>query len=112
MLYNSEWVFGVQCKAHSCSNALKWGLMSEVTASEVEDAHVVVQSLLNSSMSLHSNMDVFLQKYMVFTDSGDDLESVAEFCEFLDVTDPKVLALLVEVNPMWVADKLNVSSHL
>ena len=66
ILHNSDWVFGVQCKSHSCSNAVKWGFTSEVADSAVEDAHIVVQSLLNSSMLLHSKMDAFLPQYLDF----------------------------------------------
>ena len=112
ILYNSEWVFGLQCKAHSCSNGLKWGLVSDVTASEVEDAHIVVQSLINSSMSLHSMMDVFLQQHLVFREDDDDLQSITDFWEFLDVHDPGMLALLAEVDPMWEGGRLRVRSDL
>lgn len=109
----SDWVIGVQCTAHACSNALRWGLMSHFEKHQVEDAHIVVQSLINSSMGLHDRLDLFVQRHMSFVDfRDDDLEEVAVFWEFLGVTDVQMLALLVEVNPQWNGTSLQVRAHL
>lgn len=35
LMYNMEWIIGVQCTAHSCSNALKWGLMAQTDPDKI-----------------------------------------------------------------------------
>ena len=108
---NQEWIIPMACKAHVCSNALKWGIQSQVGSSLVEDAHVCIASLINSSTPLVSSIVTFVQQYMAFVESEVPDSLWQDWFEFLRVPEDKI-AMFVEVKPMWDGHKLTASAHL
>lgn len=111
-MYDIDWVVGMQCKAHSCSNALKWGMQGEIDISRVEGAHIVIQSLIRTSSGIHPRMDLFLQRYLDFRDMTEDKSELTDFWAFFDVLDPDLPLLFVEVSPAWTGDRLFVRASL
>lgn len=92
-----DWVFGLQCEARSCSNAMNSGFMSAFSAQQVEGAHIVAQSLVNSSSVLHE----LIRRHLLVVHYFDDLQETAECWELMAVSDQDLLLWMVEVNPRW-----------
>ena len=105
-----EWTIGIQCKAHACSNAVKWGITSEVSADLTEHAHIVVESLRNSSTPLVFHMTQFVQRHMMFKEPQ-DADDVRAWYVFLGLKD-EILDLFMLVRPEWTGTGLFVSAEL
>ena len=73
ILGNYEWLVGIQCKAHSCSLALSWGLFSETARDHLDDCHIVIQSLINTSTQFFCHMPTFVRTYVTFRGADDFL---------------------------------------
>ena len=86
-------------------------MMNQDVDGLVDDAHINVQSLLNTSLPLVHSMGAFIKQHLHFADRHCSHHDVRVFWGFMDVGD-ELLPLLIEVNPEWVGDRLVVCASL
>lgn len=101
-------VVGVRCKAHGLHNSLPWGLGRHHSAQIVDDAFIVLASLLNCSSAIHERVDLFVLRSVKFVPRANDPDDVASFWRALDVND-SMLPLFVELDPFWNGSNLEVA---
>ena len=108
-----DWVLTGTCAAHSASRALKWGLASLVAVPDmIDDVHIVISALLRASTGLHMSVMEFAVSRVSFDrPAPDSTDEVEHLWTCLDV-EPKVLELIVRVNPFWDGQRLRVSASL
>ena len=108
-----DWVMTLTCAAHSASRALKWGMASLVNEPALlEGVHILISSLLRASTGLHLAVGEHVVGRVVFDrHPPDNIEDLEHFWTCLDV-EPKILDLVVRVNPFWDGQRLRVSASL
>ena len=100
LMRDSDWVLGIRCKAHGCSNGVSWGLRRQREIVDEDVCHIVVKSLVNSSEGLHLYIDTHIERNVDFRAEKTDAAVAEEFWRFLDIPD-SFLSLFVEVDPQW-----------
>ena len=111
LLELTDWAVGTGCCAHDMQNALKWALASVATPEDIQNLHIVVESLRNSFDLLLARLPAFLAKHLAFVDDRADLDVIAGFWRDLGV-EADMVDLVAEVNPWWESGQLQVSSTL
>ena len=111
LLELTDWAVGTGCCAHDMQNGLKWALSSVATPEDIQNLHIVVESLRNSFDLLLARLPVFLVKHLAFVDDRADLDVIAGFWRDLGV-EAGMVDQVAEVNPWWENGQLQVSSAL
>ena len=108
-----DWVFCWNCCAHSCSSALKWGMLPLVVGDDlIGNVHITISALLRASTGLLMSVPAFIVTYVVFDGAVPvDPMQVENMWAFLDV-EQKLLDLFIKVDPRWDGKMLHVRSDL
>ena len=100
----------MKCRLQSLHNSLPWGLGIMSSDHIVDEAHIVIESLLNCSSEIYAKVDMFLSRRVVFVDRQDRHEDVRAFWSLLDVRET-MMPLFLELNPWWNGSHLEVSKE-
>ena len=104
-----EWVLGIKCCSHACSNAVVWSLKG-VSSKEVQDAcHIAIKALRNSSEDLRKKIDEFLRARTRGAGRGHcrgDVECWWQFC----LIRADLLPLFLAADPEWDGTSLLVEA--
>ena len=111
LLELTDWAVGTGCCAHDMQNGLKWALSSVATPEDIQNLHIVVESLRNSFDLLLARLPEFLVKHLAFAGNRADTDAVAGFWRDLGV-EAGMVDQVAEVNPWWENGQLQVSSAL
>ena len=106
-----DWVVGIKCVAHACSNAVKWALTPCNTGECNDDAHKIIAGLRNSSFDLQNQADLFLQRYVRFRAADTPLHLAAQLWLSLAVRSD-LMELFIKVDPFWDGAFLYVNQSM
>ena len=111
LLKAMDWVVGIKCVAHACSNAVKWGLGPFKIGDTNDDAHLLIAGLRNSSFDLQNQADQFLMRHVRFRDGDTPLHLAAQFWLTLAVKND-YMDLFIKVDPFWDGENLHVNGSM
>ena len=95
------WFCGIRCMAHVGSNGVKWGIARLTTEQHMEDLHVGIRSLRQTSVQLRKHIRSFLVKHMTYDEEkAIPWEARRMYWEALCL-DVNTLELFEEINPRW-----------
>jgi hypothetical protein len=101
MQSKTESVWGVKCRAHVGSNAIKWGNARHSTETYLEDIHCAMRSLRQTAMAIHEHIKPFVIKTLVFdADENVDWDFREGVWQSLGV-DVENMNLFRKINPWW-----------
>ena len=101
MASRMDLVWGVKCMAHVGSNGIKWGSGRMTTETLMEDLHVGMRSLRQTSNQLRKHVRKFLVTHVTFQQDGALPWSHREkYWEMLRV-DVSIMEIMRSVNPRW-----------
>ena len=64
-----DWTFAMRCILHIASSALKWGLSRFTSEDILDDAHMTLKSLRNSSPALFQKVPVLVLQQVLYEDA-------------------------------------------
>jgi hypothetical protein len=97
---SKDWVFGMRCVLHIGSSSVKWGLSGWLSEDILDDCHLVIKSLRNSSDPLQRHVDDFVYSVVRYEDSSEDHDSRSSFWTALGVP-PAMLDFVMSVDPRF-----------
>ena len=101
ILQATDWILGVQCVSHGCSNAVVWGLKTACPSVDRESVHVSIASLLNGRTALHSHTTAFLTRHLQFSAVRSGVfDDIYTFWQALDV-EPGMCEIFAKLDPVW-----------
>ena len=101
ILHATDWVLGVKCVSHGCSNAVVWGLKTACPSVDRESVHVSIASLLNGRTALHSHTTAFLTRHLQFSAVRSGVfDDIYTFWQALDV-EPHMCEIFAQLDPVW-----------
>lgn len=108
-----DWVVGLRCVLHCTSSAVKWGFSSFSSEQILDDLHLSIKSLNNTSEALHSAVPEFVLRYVGYQDAPQGQDDRRQLWTCLGVPAP-LLDWILRVDPRWdpASSKLWVSSQL
>lgn len=92
----------MKCKNHGFHKSIEWGWKFHIREESVEDAHMVVKSLMNCSSALHdqARLDDFLLRVLRFRRSGWTAEDLQSLWKRLGVSE-RMLPFYVRADIWW-----------
>lgn len=106
------WFISTGCSGHDIQGGLKWASKPHFSEADLKDAYIAIESLRNTFMSLHKVLPDFLVTVVVFVEPPANRDGIYEFWQVLGVADEEMLVEIVEINPWWDGERLQVSNVL
>jgi hypothetical protein len=66
LLSNMDIVLGFRCRLHINQNGVKWGLRAHSTKQLLEDVHISLKALINTSADIRDRARQFIARHLVF----------------------------------------------
>ena len=100
---SKDLVFGTRCKLHAGGSAVKWGMTPHSSEDVLDDIHISLKALTNTSTELRRKHDLFYARHVSDAMGGTrPWEVRSKYWMSLGV-DPEMLNVFQEVNPRWDA---------
>ena len=93
-----------RCTLHVASSGIHWGqLNATASSSTLDDIHIGIKSLRNSSLTILELVDPFVQEHVRFTrEPPENADHVEVLWRVLGVSGP-MLTVVVDMDPFWNA---------
>ena len=96
-----DMVLSFRCILHVASSAIHWGMRAFADKTTLDDIHIGIASLRNSSLSILAVADDFVREFVEFDrEPSEDAEGVELFWRLLGVKE-KMLRDVCDLDPFW-----------
>jgi hypothetical protein len=99
-----DWVVGMRCILHVASSAIKWGLVKWTSEAILDDTHLCIKSLRNSSAPLQDFVSKHVLHRVFYEDAAASIQERGLFWTALGVPAP-LLEFVLSVDPRWDPDR-------
>ena len=95
-----DWVVALRCILHVASSAIKWSLSRHACETVVDDAHMTIKSLRNSTSGLYDLIRQHVISHVYYQDAEESTDARRSFWTMLGVS-PTALDWVMLVDPRW-----------